>query len=309
MKRISMLILMLLVFCASIAWGQDNIAGGGTTNTIPQFKSETTIGDSPLFVLNGNSGIGTTTHDSTAPRIYDDFNMPLIDPTRWTGGVICWNSFTLECVRETHLGRLRLAGRTFGSKDSDEGIQYDTSYLRFRNPAAITSITTRLVVSKAHSVACVNNPEGSHSQAILIGHFFNTGGNSWEDDFQAMVFIEAPYWDPEAPKNELTATGVLSTAGQYFAGADLGTLRVGEEVIVSLRWDRPNHRFIAGLKKLGAPPTVGFMPYSETEAAPPVYPLKEIGVRNFVPNCTDRQTISSMTAYFDDVVVNVNPVP
>ncbi len=40
------------------------ITGSGTANTIPQFTSSTTIGDSPIIQSNGNIGIGSTSPDS-----------------------------------------------------------------------------------------------------------------------------------------------------------------------------------------------------------------------------------------------------
>ncbi len=40
------------------------ITGSGTANTIPQFTSSTSIGDSPIIQSNGNIGIGSTSPDS-----------------------------------------------------------------------------------------------------------------------------------------------------------------------------------------------------------------------------------------------------
>jgi hypothetical protein len=42
----------------SMAWGQ--VGGSGTPNTIPQFATSTTIGDSPIIQSGGNIGIGTS---------------------------------------------------------------------------------------------------------------------------------------------------------------------------------------------------------------------------------------------------------
>jgi hypothetical protein len=42
----------------------DVITGSGTANTIPQFTSSTSIGDSPIIQSNGNIGIGSTSPDS-----------------------------------------------------------------------------------------------------------------------------------------------------------------------------------------------------------------------------------------------------
>jgi hypothetical protein len=242
------------------------------------------------------------------PRLYDTFSTQFLDPAKWTGRGICKNWLTLDCARELQLRRLRLAVRTYGARDSNEGIQYDTSYVDFKDPAAITSISTRLVVWNAQEVPCSNNPELSHSQAILKGSFFNTGTSSVENDVRAFLVVErfSPAWQAE---NELLVHGFLWTAGEFFGWADLGSVMVGEEITISLRWDQPNHRFVAALKKPGGPPAVVFMPYSHPEAAPPVNPSKQIGVYSFAANCTDQRAVAGITAHFDDVMVNASPLP
>jgi hypothetical protein len=59
MKRIGGL---LLVFgLAALGASAQTITGSGTTNTIPEFTSSTTIGNSPIVEFNGNVGIGTPT--------------------------------------------------------------------------------------------------------------------------------------------------------------------------------------------------------------------------------------------------------
>lgn len=59
MKRIGAL---LLVFgLAALAARAQTVTGSGTTNTISEFTSSTTIGNSPIVDFNGNIGIGTPT--------------------------------------------------------------------------------------------------------------------------------------------------------------------------------------------------------------------------------------------------------
>jgi len=89
MKRIVILVSLLLTSLASAARAQQPmgkeaanastqllnffISGRGTASTIPQFTSPFTIGNSPIFVSNGNIGIGTTTPDSTL-RVFNSSN-------------------------------------------------------------------------------------------------------------------------------------------------------------------------------------------------------------------------------------------
>ena len=53
-------VLWVMMGLAVEASGQ-TVTGSGATGSIPEFKSSTTIGNSPIFDFNGNIGIGTTT--------------------------------------------------------------------------------------------------------------------------------------------------------------------------------------------------------------------------------------------------------
>ncbi len=59
MKRICTLLIMTSL--AALGAKAQTVTGSGTTNTIPQFTSSTSIGNSPMVEFNGNIGIGTPT--------------------------------------------------------------------------------------------------------------------------------------------------------------------------------------------------------------------------------------------------------
>jgi len=59
MKRIC--ILLVIFGLAALGANAQTVTGSGTTNTIPQFTSSTSIGNSPIVEFNGNIGIGTPT--------------------------------------------------------------------------------------------------------------------------------------------------------------------------------------------------------------------------------------------------------
>ena len=59
MKRIC--VLLLMIGFAALSARAQTVTGSGTTGTIAEFKSSTSIGNSPIFDFNGNIGIGTTT--------------------------------------------------------------------------------------------------------------------------------------------------------------------------------------------------------------------------------------------------------
>jgi len=59
MKRIC--ILLVMVGLTALGARAQTVTGSGTTNKIPKFTGSSTIGDSEIFQLNGNIGIGTLT--------------------------------------------------------------------------------------------------------------------------------------------------------------------------------------------------------------------------------------------------------
>jgi hypothetical protein len=68
-----------------------------------------------------------------------------------------------------------------------------------------------------------------------------------------------------------------------------------------LEWDKTNHQFIFQLN--GNAEFVS--PYTVSDAAPPTYPGKYIGLTRVLPNCTTNPRPTAMVdAYFDNVCVN-----
>jgi hypothetical protein len=57
LKRRFGILILLLVICVVSSAGAQSVTGTRTPNTIPQFTSVTTIGDSPIVQFNGNIGI------------------------------------------------------------------------------------------------------------------------------------------------------------------------------------------------------------------------------------------------------------
>src|SRR5712664_3452696 len=75
--------------------------------------------------------------------LYDDFKGRLLDPSKWSTFSACFttNGLELECVREIESGKLRLAHRNFGNRDTDTGFQFGDANVPFANPSVIKSIT------------------------------------------------------------------------------------------------------------------------------------------------------------------------
>ena len=247
------------------------------------------------------AGIQTT--GGIAASIYDSFNRPVIDPQKWdpAGG---WSDNTFEMVREIRGGHLRLGQRTYGNRWADNGSEFDISQVSFKNPETITSLGTRVVVTHADRLSCANNSFLSDPEVQLIGNFFHTGEPS-NDTGNIDASMRIVFTAPNAPLTVRLSVQIVGVS--EFGGVDLGTVKVGEEVFLFVRWDRANGRFVGGMKKVGVAPVTASIPYAYAldDSIPPVFPYKGISVRNNAANCFATPTFSSMEAFFDDAMINV----
>src|SRR5437899_3896934 len=88
MKRSILATLVLSSFLVSTGWAQ--VGGSGTPNTIPQFITATTIGDSPIFQSGGSIGIGTSTpHGKLTVIDFRDVDVSGNGPSAIYGIVSC----------------------------------------------------------------------------------------------------------------------------------------------------------------------------------------------------------------------------
>jgi len=241
--------------------------------------------------------------------VYDRFDQKWLDPSKWLPTEACHpfsdssETFSvMECVRAIEEGKLRLEVKTWGDRSSNETRQYGDSELYFVRPNAVQSIKTTLNVKSTHAAICPANPNTSTSQAIFGGNFFNTGtGNPADDMGGIFIFERNPgYGDPLTTVHGLALVISSSFCCGYH---DFGIFRIGQPIVAKLKWDQPNHQFIASTTTANGS-IQAVMPYPTADTMPPAAPSKFLGARAFVPNCTDQTTTGDIEAYFDDVVVN-----
>jgi hypothetical protein len=238
--------------------------------------------------------------------VYDNFAGASLDPSKWVGAPICSADSTLECMRVQRNGRLHLEAITYGLTGTNMGQVYDTSYINFANPLSLVSIGAQVAIPISNAVACASNPTPAHSQFLLSGSFFNTGTGNWTEDVQAAVIIE----QFGGPTSNLSAAAFGSVGyGASFGNVSLGSVAPGETVRVTLRWDAPGSQFVVSLKHAAIPAIIATIPYSQANALPPAVPQRFLGVRNFVPNCTQTSTVAGMTAQVGRVLVNSPNTP
>lgn len=244
-----------------------------------------------------------STHSSNL-ALYDNFNGQFINPLKWFSQWQCGSPSVMECQRSIHGGRLVLRVRDYGNNTENQGTQYGVSEL-YLTSAAVTDISADVTVQNTTAQLCPANTDDAHGQALLFGNFFNGGGGTWADDVQAFLqFDESSLYPP--PPGEVYVGAFLSYQGQFFGNVDLGNIYMGERVTAELKWDQPNHRFVARLfrPRFGTTSEV-FMPYAVSDNAPAVFPYKGLSARAFAPNCLVGRTFADMKVSFDNVRTNV----
>jgi hypothetical protein len=104
------------------------VAGSGTTNTIPQFTSPTTSGDSEIVQFNGNAGINSPTPDAKLEvKDFRNFDSNGQGPSAILGVVTCQAVLNIACAgvrgdaNEISLGATGFIGNQINSTEVVEG--------------------------------------------------------------------------------------------------------------------------------------------------------------------------------------------
>ena len=236
---------------------------------------------------------------------YDTFNERFLDLTKWLpwGPACVWGT-TYECVREIQNGRLRVATRNIGAKDSDSGFQFTDNSLNFVNPNAINSITADATLSQFNGVPCSTNVDQLSIVVLKVtGLFFNTGTLDPNDDIGNDVYL---WIDVSDPKTVRVGDWCPACVGM---GAYMGTYPIGTPLTLSNTWDKTNHQFIATVKITGdsGQGKRFVVPYLTSDTTPPVNPSKELLTYVYSANCSSAQTSTYFEAFFDNVIINAPP--
>jgi hypothetical protein len=246
----------------------------------------------------------TSTQSSTQPPsiLYDDFNQPLIDPLRWITGGACYSSNfnEMECVRAIQAGKLLLAHRNFGQRDSDTGNQFGSSFLNVINPGSIRSIAANIVVRDIEELPCAANPQFGGAVQINAT-FFNAGSGNSADDVGAQFALGHSFTDP---RGQLFVFAQIFQGFNYFGFVPIGNASIGSPITATLTWDKANHQFIATeTDDITHVKNQITLPYSFSDSTPATNPTKQLTVVNFPANCTSHAAWVYTEATFDNVRV------
>jgi hypothetical protein len=239
---------------------------------------------------------------SSGLRLYDSFDQRLINPAKWYTQWQCGSPSVMECEREIQDGQLHLRVRAYGSTTSSDGSQFGTSGI-FLTSSSVTDIAAQAVVQETNAQGCpAMTGAGTHGQALLAGSFFNGGGGTANDDVQA--FLQFDRYSTDAAGAVLVG-GFLKYQGQFFGDVAIGTVNLGERVLVELKWDRPNHRFVERLFRSSTNTwSEQLLPYTIPDSVPAAAPYKQLSANVYADNCIGTQTFADMGINFNNVLTN-----
>jgi len=186
--------------------------------------------------------------------------------------------------------------RNIGGNSSNSDTQWSQSDLFLPNANQITSITADITVHAASGVSCPLNPQLASSQTRVGGTFFNSGSGDPADDLTAYVI--ANYFSGSVHYS------LWWNWQNQWQLVNIATLPVGERVTATLRWDQPNHRFVAIVRPAAAVHYQQTSSYSAPDGSPAANPSKGFSAAALAPNCTTQMTTSNVESYVDNVIIN-----
>lgn len=242
--------------------------------------------------------------------LYDDLTSCQINPSKWSGAQN-YDPDIRESVRrivgENGDRHLRLLETAYSSTSDDVGGSGGGFGLNFARPDSVTETSFSVVVTRAEATGCRSNPSLAVIDAEFRGSFFNTEVSpiNQTGDVVADIDIER---NPADMGDSLNVAGFYSRCDDQFCSTStlldyrsLGTIHIGDEAKLRIKWDQPNHRFIFQLNHLAEVISA----YTVSDITAPVSNYKAIQLARVVPHCTDKhRPFASMSAAFNDVYVN-----
>jgi hypothetical protein len=251
--------------------------------------------------------------------LYDDFGQRRIDPDKWHGGEtsVGASAPNAESDRNIANGQLRLLLTSYGETTSDIGSPADGGIMRLRinNPEPVTAMQGDVTVTRALAQGCPENTTASRVRAQLSGAFFNDGSSPGFGDQTGDVRASI-----EKRRDSTGADTILAVVSRCIdTGCDntdtLDSFRfvtgwsVGVADTLGVGWDPANDRFIFSVNPGTTTEETEALAYTVSDANPPINAFKQLRILNSIANCTATRRRGSMTALFDNVMLNPDAVP
>jgi hypothetical protein len=107
----------------------------------------------------------------------------------------------------------------------------------------------------------------------------NPNATSHRLEVQAFLILE------RVPgSKEFRVSVLLQADGQFIGKTSLGTAAEGQEILLSLRWDKPKQHFVASSQAAGGVPVQSFIPFASSVAGNALVPSDYSMAKSFVLN-------------------------
>lgn len=97
-----------------------------------------------------------------------------------------------------------------------------------------------------------------------------------------------------ADSKDFLVSVLLQADRQFIGQTSLGIVAEGQEILLSLSWDKPLQRFVASSQAAGSTPVVSFIPFVSTVPADAIIPPDFSMSKNFVVNSSRSSNVRSM---------------
>jgi hypothetical protein len=296
-----------------------------TGNPAPGFQVGTWTGCTPInnntqCTVQMTQARTVTAHAQEAVVTYDNFNSSLLlNPRKWLADDFGLRD--LEALRFVQgvvgSAALRLDVRSYANTTSNSGGENGENILGFphANPAIVRVMGATFTVQSFQSIGCAANTVTPTSAGTdLFGYFFNAGpkvvGSAVNDVIAGMRIRRLS--NSTDPANMLRVQAFVarctnadcSTSATLFNNSSVGTVLVGSPATLRMDWQPSLNRFLFRLNAGAFIPA----PYAVPDSLTPgnTFFKRQIGVRNFVANCTTTspRPMAFMRTLVDNVFVN-----
>jgi hypothetical protein len=89
-------------------------------------------------------------------------------------------------------------------------------------------------------------------------------GTSHRLEVQAFLMLERV-----VGSKEFLVSVLLQGDGQFIGKTSLGTVAEGQEILLSLRWDKPRQRFVISFQTVGSVPVLSCIPFASPAPGAP----------------------------------------
>lgn len=250
--------------------------------------------------------------------LYDDFSLKTINPDNWHGGESdsAASGPSTESSRGIKGGKLQLQLTSYGGTSSDTGLPPNSGILRLliNDPGPVTAMQAKVTVKSALTEHCEANTTPTRVRAGIRGSFFNDGSSSGAGDQTGDIRAQF-----EKRRTSTTGGGFTDSIRAFInrcsdADCDTSTTPASHTFTkvwaknkpdtLKLEWDPANDRFLFTVNPGTAEEESQALSYTVSDADSPGSAFRQLEVRNRAANCTAGRRAGSITALFDNVMIN-----